>query len=171
MLQVLESILKACKDFFASFTPSTSNDDANENNLINGDELEEREEFKFFIKLFNENENLRRYYENNYDDGVFFCLACQGVGKNMLKSFKKCRHLLQHTTSLARSEIGEKRVHKPHIAKNKMMRMKTLVHGAYSLVIRKILGWDMDIKKLPAVVLKDKPLGDSLTKSGVSMVC
>lgn len=163
-LPVSESILKACKEFFAAFFTSMSDDDVSENNLIDRDRVEECKEFKFFLKLFIENESLRRYYENKYDDGEFFCLACEGAGKKMLNSFKTCGRLLQHTTSLGKSKMGKKPVQKPHIAK--MLKMKMLAHRAYSLVICKVLGWD--IEKLPAVVLKGKALGRSLTKSDVS---
>ncbi|XP_038899320.1 uncharacterized protein LOC120086655 isoform X3 [Benincasa hispida] len=161
VLQVPESILKACKEFCAAFFTSMSDNDVSENNLIDGEGVEEREEFKFFLKLFTENESLRRYYENNYDDGEFFCLACGGAGKKMLKSFKTCGRLLQHTTSLGKNKIVKKPVQKPHIAK--MLKMKMVAHRACSFVICKVLGWD--IEKLPAVVLKGEPLGRSLTKT------
>ncbi|XP_022142005.1 uncharacterized protein LOC111012232 isoform X2 [Momordica charantia] len=157
-LPVLQPISKACKEFFAGFSPSTSDE------LNDGDGLEEREEFKFFLKLFTENDDLRGYYESNYEDGEFVCLACEGAGKKTPKGFKTCGRLLQHSTSLAKNRIGE---NLPHDAdRAKMLKMKTLAHRAYSSAVCKVLGWD--VEELPSVVLKGEPLGRSLTKPGVS---
>ncbi|KAG7024795.1 hypothetical protein SDJN02_13614, partial [Cucurbita argyrosperma subsp. argyrosperma] len=161
VLHVPESITEACEEFFAAFLTSMADDDVSENNAI-----EEREEFKFFLKLFIENESLRRYYKNKYDDGEFSCLVCEGAGKKTLRSFKTCVRLLRHTTYPGKNKTGKKRV-KPHIAK--MLKIKMLAHRAYSLVICQVLGWD--IEKLPAIMLKGEGHGCSLTKLDVLKVC
>ncbi|XP_023535255.1 uncharacterized protein LOC111796743 isoform X2 [Cucurbita pepo subsp. pepo] len=155
--EVPESIMEACEEFFAASLTSMADDDVSENNAI-----EEREEFKFFLKLFIENESLRRYYKNKYDDGEFSCLVCEGAGKKTLRSFKTCVRLLRHTTYPGKNKTGKKRV-KPHIAK--MLKVKMLAHRAYSLVICQVLGWD--IEKLPAIVLKGEGHGCSLKKLDV----
>ena len=161
MLQV--TILRACKEFNGAFFGSMNDDDVSEKELMDG--AEESEEFKFFLKLFTENENLRRYYENHYGDGEFTCLACQVAGRKS-KCFKTCRRLLQHSTHLGKNNT-QNQGQKPQ--KTKMLKTGMLAHRAYTLVVCKVLG--CDIEMLPAVVLKGEALGCSLTKSEVSKVC
>ncbi|XP_031739993.1 uncharacterized protein LOC101207110 isoform X2 [Cucumis sativus] len=154
------TVLRACKEFNAAFFGSMNDDDVSEKELMDG--AEESEEFKFFLKLFTENENLRRYYENHYGDGEFTCLACQVAGRKS-KCFKTCRRLLQHSTHLGKNNT-QNQGQKPQ--KTKMLKTGMLAHRAYTLVVCKVLG--CDIEMLPAVVLKGEALGCSLTKSEVS---
>ncbi|XP_008463745.1 uncharacterized protein LOC103501816 isoform X1 [Cucumis melo] len=154
------TILRACKEFQAAFFRSMNDDDVSEKESTDG--AEEREEFKFFLKLFTENENLRRYYENHYGDGEFTCLACEVAGRKV-KCFKTCSRLLQHSTQLGKNNI-EKQGQKPQ--KTKVLKMGMLAHRAYTSVVCKVLG--CDIKMLPAIVLNGEALGLSLTKSDVS---
>lgn len=104
------------------------------------------EEFKFFLRLFTEDSDLRKYYENNNREGDFYCLVCGGIRKKMWKWFKDCIALLRHSMTIKKTK--RKKAHKP-----------------YSHVICKVLGWD--INRLPAIVLKGEFLGSSLTGSKV----
>ncbi|XP_011654042.2 uncharacterized protein LOC101208512 isoform X3 [Cucumis sativus] len=154
------TILRACKEFNGAFFGSMNDDDASEKELMDG--AEESEEFKFFLKLFTENENLRRYYENHYGDGEFTCLACKLAGRKM-KSFKTCSRLLQHSTHLGKNNT-QNQGQKPQ--KTEVLKTGMLAHRAYTLVVCKVLG--CDIEMLPAIVLEGEALGRSLTKSDVS---
>lgn len=143
VLQMQRKALEACEEYLAGNAGSDC-DDEDEDQLIDYPDPVECEEFKFFLKLFTEDSDLRRYYENHYREGDFCCLVCGGLGKKIWKRFKGCIALLQHSTAIKRTK-------------------RKRAHRAYSHVICKVLGWDID--RLPAIVLKGESLGSSLVGS------
>ncbi|KAF1896998.1 hypothetical protein Lal_00034699 [Lupinus albus] len=136
--------LEACKEYLVGSAGSDCDNDTDnedEDESIDCSDPVECEELKFFLRLFTEDSDLRRYYENNYGEGDFCCLVCGGVGKKTGKRFKGCVSLVQHSIAVKRTK-----------------RMRA--HRAYSQVICKVLGWDFD--RLPTIVLKGESLGSSL---------
>ncbi|KAG9140437.1 hypothetical protein Leryth_027555 [Lithospermum erythrorhizon] len=81
----------------------------------------------FFSKLFEDNKELREFYEKNREKGEFACLVCGGVG--FIKRFKDCVSLVQHTVSISKTK-------------------KIKAHRDFGKVVGKLLGWD--INKLPS---------------------
>lgn len=149
--QLQQKILDACHEFFGKSAASDGdeNDDEDEDDFMDEDRSGESEVFKFFLKVFTENNEFRSYYEKNYGGGEFCCLVCGGIGKKVWKRFKDCIGLLQHSTGLLKTR-------------------KKRAHRAFGQVVCKVLGWDID--RLPMIVLKGEPLGHSLGKLGVSQV-
>ena len=76
-------------------------------------------------------------------------MVCGGIGKKVWKRFKDCLGLLQHSTAISNTK-------------------KKQAHRAFGKVVCKVLGWDID--RLPTIVSKGEPLGQSLAKSGVLQV-
>ncbi|KAH1239388.1 Protein NETWORKED 1D [Glycine max] len=68
--------------------------------------------FKFFEKVFAEDGDLRRYYDNNHKEGDFYCLVCGGIGNKVWKRFKDCIGLIQHSTAILRTR--RKRAHRAY---------------------------------------------------------
>ncbi|MED6205727.1 hypothetical protein PIB30_118725 [Stylosanthes scabra] len=152
--------VEACKAFLVGNTNSDSDEDnviededEDEDESIDGDdnddEGEETSEYKFFEKVFKEDGELRRYYENNCKEGHFYCLVCGAVWKKVWKRYKDCNQLLQHSTTVLRTK-----------------RMRA--HRAYAQVICKVIGWDID--QLPAnsrkiLVESKKFAGDGIDDS------
>ena len=134
-----------CREFFTKRVGSDNDEEDNideeEEEEEEEDEVEdgseENEEFRFFMKMFMEDNELRSYYQKNYESGDFYCLVCGGIGKKVWKKFKDCMGLLHHSTS---------------ILKTKRKR----AHRAFGQVICKVLGWDFD--RIPTIVLKGDPL-------------
>ena len=132
-----------CREFFTKRVGSDNDEEDNidEEEEEDEDEVEdgseENEEFRFFMKMFMEDNELRSYYQKNYESGDFYCLVCGGIGKKVWKKFKDCMGLLHHSTS---------------ILKTKRKR----AHRAFGQVICKVLGWDFD--RIPTIVLKGDPL-------------
>ncbi|CAL0332860.1 unnamed protein product [Lupinus luteus] len=138
--------LKACKEFLVGDVDSDCDedeiddededetDDEDEDELVDSYGSEESKEYKFFERLFAEDGDLRRYYENNHKEGAFYCLVCGPVWKKVWKRFKDCVSLVHHSTTVLRTK-----------------RMRA--HRAYARIICKIVGWDFD--QLPTIVLKD----------------
>lgn len=150
-VQFQQKALEACRQFFETRTSSSSveSSDEDEDDLMDEDGPEDGEELKFFLKVFTENNELRSYYEKNYEGGEFCCLVCGGIGKKIWKRFKDCLGLLQHSTAILNTK-------------------KKSAHRAFGQVICMVLGWDID--RLPTIVLKGEPLSHSLAKLGVSQV-
>ncbi|KAL2331350.1 hypothetical protein Fmac_018931 [Flemingia macrophylla] len=148
VLQVQHKALEACQKFLVGDSDSDSDEDDSdvgyggdenendeyENELVDNYDSKECEEYKFFEKVFAEDGDLRRYYENNHREGDFYCLVCGGIGKKVWKRFKDCVALIQHSTTILRTK-------------------RKRAHRAYAEVICKVVGWDID--QLPAIVLKD----------------
>ncbi|OWM81448.1 hypothetical protein CDL15_Pgr007486 [Punica granatum] len=154
-----QKVLEACRNFFrGKYGPELDEDgdDEDEDELTDEEDIEadtgedtmdrnpgNSEEFKFFVKLFTEDEKLRSFYENNHSSGGFCCLVCAAVDKKAWKRFKGCVGLLNHT--------------------NTVLETKIKAHRAYSRAVCRVLGWD--IEQLPRIVCVSEPLSRSLAKS------
>ncbi|KAK7335069.1 hypothetical protein VNO80_26840 [Phaseolus coccineus] len=147
VLQLQHKALASCRKFLVGDASYDSDEDGKDDiNSESEDEEEEKDglvdsydskeckEYKFFEKVFEEDADLRKYYENNHRDGDFYCLVCGGIRKKVWKRFKDSIALIQHSTSILRTK-------------------RKRAHRAYAQVICKAVGWDID--QLPAVVLKD----------------
>ena len=131
VLQLQHRALEACQKFLVE--DAGSEEEAEDDELLDNDS-KESEEYKFFEKVFAEDGDLRRYYENNHKEGDFYCLVCGGIGNKVWKRFKDCIGLIQHSTAILRTR-------------------RKRAHRAYAQVICKVVGWDID--QMPAIVLKD----------------
>ncbi|XP_057726203.1 uncharacterized protein LOC130941663 [Arachis stenosperma] len=154
--------VKACKAFLVGNTSSDfdeddiiddEDEDEDEDEPIDGDdnddEGDESAEYKFFEKVFKEDGELRRYYENNHKEGHFYCLVCGAVWKKVWKRFKDCNQLLQHSTTVLRTK-----------------RMRA--HRAYAQVVCKVIGWDIDqlpVNSRKILVESKKSGGDGMDDS------
>ncbi|BAT92676.1 hypothetical protein VIGAN_07147500 [Vigna angularis var. angularis] len=154
VLQLQHKALASCRKFLVGDTSFDSNEDGKddinsdseddgeddaedeeqEDELVNSYDSKECKEYKFFEKVFDEDDDLRKYYENNHRDGDFYCLVCGGIRKKVWKRFKDSIALIQHSTSILRTK-------------------RKRAHRAYAQIICKVVGWDID--QLPAIVLKD----------------
>ncbi|KAK7272585.1 hypothetical protein RJT34_29280 [Clitoria ternatea] len=144
VLHLQHKALEACQEFLGSKVDSDGDkDDSDDEDEDDSDDEEESVddydskecvEYKFFEKVFAEDDGLRRYYKNNHKEGDFYCLVCGGIGKKVWKRFKDCIGLIHHSTAIQRTK-------------------RTRAHRAYARVICKVVGWDID--QLPAIVLKD----------------
>ncbi|RDX68453.1 hypothetical protein CR513_52557, partial [Mucuna pruriens] len=146
VLQLQHKALEACQKFLVGDAGSDSdeddNDDEDQDELVDNYDVKECQEYKFFEKVFAEDDDLRKYYENNHREGDFYCLVCGGIGKKVWKRFKNCSALIHHSTAILRTK-------------------RKRAHRAYAQVIFKVVGRDID--QLPTIVLKD--LGSSLAGS------
>ncbi|KAJ0046094.1 hypothetical protein Pint_04747 [Pistacia integerrima] len=142
-VQLQQKVSEACREFFEKSAGSDGDQSDDE------DGPEDSEEFKFFLKVFIENSELRSYYEQNYEGGKFCCLVCGGIGKKVWKNFKSCLGLLQHSNAILKTK-------------------KKRAHRAFGQAICRVLGWDID--RFPTIVLKGEPLSHSLAKLGMSLV-
>ncbi|XP_028785946.1 uncharacterized protein LOC114741852 isoform X2 [Neltuma alba] len=139
VLQVQYKARQACCEFL--FGSDDSDDDGayddiddDVDDMDDDDELEEMGEF--FLKLFGENNELRKYYEKCWEGGEFRCLVC-GVAdnKNAGKRFHDCVGLVRHSMSISRT-------------KNKR------AHRAFGNAVCNVLGWD--INRLPTIAIKNE---------------
>jgi hypothetical protein len=118
-VQLQQKVLEAFREFCAGNAASDNDEDEGKVGS------EECEEFKFFLKVFKENSELRSYYENNFEGGEFCCLVCGGIGKKVWRRFKDGLGLLQHSITIKNTKYKQ-------------------AHRAYAQVICKVLGWDID---------------------------
>uniref|UniRef100_A0A7N0TE20 Uncharacterized protein n=1 Tax=Kalanchoe fedtschenkoi TaxID=63787 RepID=A0A7N0TE20_KALFE len=86
--RVQQRAVEASRLFFSSYRDSDSEDDlgseeeeSESESLVEADVRDGCEEFIFFKKLFEEDEELRGYYQKNWGDGEFCCLVCRGNGE------------------------------------------------------------------------------------------
>ena len=132
--------LRACSVFREVFLESEEDDeDEEEDYWVDIGE----EKFRFFLRIFSEDGELRRYYEANREGGEYCCFVCGGLGKG--KRFKSCLGLAQHSAAMSKAERNRS-------------------HWAFGQVVCRVLGWDFD--RLPTVVIKGEPLGRSLDNAG-----
>ncbi|KAK4255906.1 hypothetical protein QN277_008836 [Acacia crassicarpa] len=139
VLQVQYKARQACREFlFGSDDSDDGGDDDEEDNMDNDDpdDDELKEMGDFFLKLFGENNELRKYYEKCWEHGEFRCLVC-GVAdnKNAGKRFHDCVGLVQHSMSISRTK-------------------KKRAHRAFGNALCNVLGWD--INRLPTIVVKNE---------------
>ncbi|XP_047336430.1 uncharacterized protein LOC124940000 [Impatiens glandulifera] len=123
--------LKAARDFFSAGIEDDDNseDEEDADDLMEDDDDDERKEYNFFLNLFNEDTDLRNYYEGKWKGSEFFCLVCGGIANKGSKKFKNCLALVQHSLSITKTK-------------------KKKAHRAYAEVICKVLAWD--INQLPS---------------------
>lgn len=144
-LQLQYKGIEACRRFLIRNADSGSDEEVEEEEGNDG-EIMESEEYKFFLNLFMENDELRGYYEKNSEDGLFCCLVCDGMGKKKSgKRFKNCIGLVHHSNSISRTK-------------------KKVAHRAFGQAVCRVFGWDID--RLPTIVLNGEPLSRSLANSG-----
>ncbi|KAK1405077.1 hypothetical protein POM88_004682 [Heracleum sosnowskyi] len=128
-----QKALDAAKEMFRENMDSDGEvDDYVSSDDDNDDDEDECEEYKFFLKIFTEDSELRCYYEKNCESGEFSCLVCLGIGQKVGKKFKDCVALVQHSIAIAKTK-------------------KRQAHRALGKVICNVLGWD--IQKLPSINL------------------
>ncbi|KAL5565085.1 hypothetical protein UlMin_028249, partial [Ulmus minor] len=131
------------REFFAGNSGSdggsgNSEEEGNDYWVDDGDE-----KYQFFLRIFVEDGELRRYYEENSQNGEFYCLVCIGLRKrNLGKKFKNCVSLVQHSIGKSMDKKNEK------------------AHRGFGQVVCRVLGWDFD--QIPMIVSKGEPLGRSL---------
>ncbi|KAJ0964900.1 hypothetical protein J5N97_026038 [Dioscorea zingiberensis] len=148
-LQVQNSGVRASREFFRK--SSSSDDDADEEDEMeddeDGEDDAESRAFRFFLGLFEKNEELRRYYERNFEKGEFCCLVCGAMGK-IGKRFPNCVGLVQHSKSISKTKRRE-------------------AHRGFAKAVCRVMGWDME--RLPSIVLDLKDsLGQLLAKADKS---
>ncbi|KAI8552440.1 hypothetical protein RHMOL_Rhmol06G0266900 [Rhododendron molle] len=148
--QVQQKALRAAQAFFVD---SESDDDDcgggsddDEDDFM--DEEDESEEYKFFVKVLEEDGELRGFYEKNCESGEFCCLVCGGIGKKVGKRFKGCVALVQHSNGIAKTK-------------------KRRAHRAFAQVVCKVLGWDID--RLPTCGLSSAKSGERQGSAEVGM--
>lgn len=124
---------------------------------------EETEKYDFFFRLFSDDDDLRSYYEKNFEQGDFSCLVCQGIGKrsgknigrHLGKKFGDCVALLNHSVFITKKTKG---------------RIGKIAHRAFGRVICRVIGWNFD--RLPSIVLdSEEPLGRTLAKAKSKEAC
>ncbi|KAF7141458.1 hypothetical protein RHSIM_Rhsim06G0208300 [Rhododendron simsii] len=106
------------------------------------------DKYKFFVKVFEEDGELRGFYERNCESGEFCCLVCGGIGKKVGKRFKGCVALVQHSNGIAKTK-------------------KRRAHRAFAQVVCKVLGWDID--RLPTSGLSSAKSGECQGSAEVGM--
>ncbi|XP_009399823.2 uncharacterized protein LOC135673212 [Musa acuminata AAA Group] len=102
--------LKASQDFFSKIDESDDEEEAHEEE--EEDDKEEKDErqseaFKFFMELFEKDDELTEYYKKNHDKGEFSCFACAATGTKRVRKFGNCLGLVQHANSISRRGGGE----------------------------------------------------------------
>ncbi|GLJ37265.1 hypothetical protein SUGI_0755970 [Cryptomeria japonica] len=84
----------------------------------------------FFDKLFVQDEELRRFYEQNCNFGAFECLVCAATGAKAGKKFPDCVSLIQHAMKIMKTK-------------------KKAAHRGYGRAVCTMLGWNAD--RLPSI--------------------
>ncbi|GMH24252.1 hypothetical protein Nepgr_026095 [Nepenthes gracilis] len=125
-------------EFFGNDDGEDNDEDGDDPMLDDG--YEQCEEFVFFLKMFEEDSELRTYYEKNYENGDFCCFVCAGIRQKLWKKYKNCVALVQHSITILKTK-------------------KRRAHRAYGQVICKVLGWD--INSLPTLL---SAVGDTATR-------
>ncbi|PIA34021.1 hypothetical protein AQUCO_03900133v1 [Aquilegia coerulea] len=144
-IHLQQKSVKACQEFFGR--NCDSDDDGEEEEEEEEEEgMEDGEEEEFFLKVFKEDNELRNYYEKNFECGEFCCLVCGGIGEKVGKRFKNCVAVVQHSIAISKTK-------------------RRNAHRAFGQAVCRVLGWN--IERLPSFVLSmDEPLGRVLVKEG-----
>lgn len=119
-----------------------------------GDEEEEEEEdgdddaaeYEFLMGVFEENSELRGFYERKCEDGEFYCLVCGVLVNRLRKKYRNCVALVQHCVTVSKTK-------------------KKAAHRALGHVVCKVLGWD--INRLPSLPLNASGGGGGVSSSEV----
>ncbi|KNA08992.1 hypothetical protein SOVF_156720 [Spinacia oleracea] len=109
------------------FNKEGDSDDGGDDDDDDGDDAEE---YEFFMKVFEEGEELRGYYKKNCENGEFYCLVCGVLANKLGRKYKNCVALVQHSVTISKTK-------------------KKNAHRAYGHAICKVLGWD--VHRLPAL--------------------
>ncbi|XP_038985121.1 uncharacterized protein LOC103707327 isoform X2 [Phoenix dactylifera] len=142
-----QSGLKTCEDFFSRKDGSDDGeeDEDEEDSMDENEEETEEGDFKFFLRLFNGDRELREYYEKNWEKGDFSCLVCGATGVKKWKRFGNCVGLIQHSNSISKTKRRE-------------------AHRAFARAVCEVLVWD--INRLPSIAFDlGNSLGQSLAKT------
>lgn len=147
-MQMQHRVSDACREFFKKTADSSEeegdfDDDEEEED---GGDVEGAEEYRFLLDIFVKDKDLRDYYESNQENGEFYCIVCGAANSatKSVKKFKNCQGLLYHARSISKTK-------------------KRRAHRAFSLVICKVFGWD--VERLPVIVRKSESLSQSLKSS------
>ncbi|CAL9091896.1 unnamed protein product [Musa textilis] len=120
--------LKASQDFFSKIGESDDEEEAHEEGEEEEDDKEEKdgrqlEAFKFFMELFDKDDELTEYYKKNHDKGEFSCFACAAIGTKRVRKFGNCLGLVQHANSISKTK-------------------RRGAHRALARAVCQVLGWD-----------------------------
>ncbi|KAG9447891.1 hypothetical protein H6P81_014019 [Aristolochia fimbriata] len=138
-IQMQKHAVELCRVFFQK---DHSDGEDDEEEPLDEDDGSVRENLEFFLRFFEENADLRGYYEKKWEQGEFSCLVCGGMGVKLRKKFSNCVALVQHSVSISKTK-------------------KRAAHRAFGQAVSRVLGWE--INRLPTIVLSlDKPLGHKL---------
>eukprot|EP01018_Ginkgo_biloba_P004817 Gb_20478 [translate_table: standard] len=163
-VRLQQKAVKLCKEFLnkgEDGSPSEEEEEEDEDEDDDEDEDEEKDENcqtarapslaggvlskeneakDFFLKLFEEEQELAKFYEQNCNCGVFECLVCAGIGAKLGKRFPDCVSLIQHATKILNTK-------------------RKAAHRGYGKAICKFLGWNAD--RLPSMAKPNelKPRG------------
>lgn len=94
----------------------------------------------FFVKLFEEDQELRQFYEQNRNCGFFECLVCAAVGAKLGKRFPDCVSLIQHAMKILKTK-------------------KKAAHRGYGRSICCLLGWNADRLPRGGKPIESQPRG------------
>ncbi|KAF5202777.1 Zinc finger protein [Thalictrum thalictroides] len=147
-IQLQKKSVKACQEFFGRNCDSDDDGEEEEDDEEDGmeEDHDEESEEEFFLKVFKEDNELRNYYEKNFECGEFCCLVCGGIGEKVGKRFKNCVALIQHSNAISKTK-------------------RRNAHRAFGQAVCRVLGWN--IERLPSIVLSlDEPIGRVLVKEG-----
>ncbi|KAL2944527.1 Elongation factor G [Bienertia sinuspersici] len=125
--------LKGLDSCFGLFKKGASDDeDEDEEEEDDGDDAEE---YDFFMKLFEDDDELKNYYVKNCENGEFYCLVCGALKNKLVRTFKNCVALVQHSVNISKTK-------------------KKMAHRGYGHAICKVLGWDVNrLPSLPSTVV------------------
>lgn len=131
--------LDSCSGFFHN-SDDDDDDGGGDDDDEEEDDYDEEEAFEFFLKVFEEDENLRGYHKNKFQNGEFYCLVCGVIGNKLGRKYKDCVALVQHSVSISKTK-------------------KRVAHRAYGRVVCKVLDWDIDrLPSLPLTLVDANPV-------------
>ncbi|CAO2833326.1 unnamed protein product [Amaranthus hypochondriacus] len=120
--------LDSCLGLFGKKTSNDSDDDDDDDD--DDDVIDDAKEFEFLMNVFEENAELKSFYEKNCENGEFYCLICGVLGNKLSRKYKNCVALIQHSVTINKTK-------------------KKAAHRALGHVICQVLGWD--INRLPSL--------------------
>ncbi|KAH9294396.1 hypothetical protein KI387_040400, partial [Taxus chinensis] len=148
-LRLQQKAARAFKEFLTNgredeSSSSESEDDVEEDDKDSDDGgapsgalAKEANAHEFFDKLFGEDEDLKRFYEQSCNCGAFECLVCAAIGAKVGKKFPDCVSLIQHAMKILRTK-------------------KKAAHRGYGRAICGLLGWSSD--RLPSLPKTDSEM-------------
>lgn len=145
--QAQRNAVEECKSFF-NFSAKFVDEEGDEVGDIEEDDDEDEEAedgaLKFFMEVFKKDIDLRKYYEDNHEKGVFVCLVCEGSGAKKGRTFGDCIGLVQHCRNVSKTRWRS-------------------AHRALTRALCRVIGWNFD--RLPLFVLDlVETLGQTLAR-------